>query len=239
MQFRPLSGPHPGRLDQAFPSRRRTPRQYARRANLTGAEVANSRITVPFPATGVSGYLLLVGPDSLRLRELHGNRIVFGREVSLAGVTSVEHETVAAEFTKYFDLFAARAATLTAPLTEEQFWARPYPYGNSVGHLLLHVTGNLNYCIGARIAGTGYVRDREREFTDPTHPKKEDVLRSLDDAVAMVKQTLESQTAVDWSREYSAVGVDDKTRFGIVLRCAQHFHHHLGQIIYLVKEHTR
>jgi hypothetical protein len=76
------------------------PARRARRlvlANLTSAEVVNSRITVPFPATGMSGYLLLVGPDSLRLRDLHGNRVVFGREVSLDDVTSVEYETVAAE----------------------------------------------------------------------------------------------------------------------------------------------
>ena len=149
------------------------------------------------------------------------------------------HETVAAEFTKYFEQFAARARTLVEPLSDEQFWTRPYPYGNSAGHLLLHITGNLNYYIGAQIAGTGYVRDREREFTDPSRAPKEDVLRSLDEAVAMVIATLRAQTAGDWPSEYAAVGVPDRTRFGIVLRCAQHFHHHLGQIIYLVKEHTR
>ena len=149
------------------------------------------------------------------------------------------HETVAAEFTKYFKSFAARTRALVEPLTDDQFWTRPYPYGNSVGHLLLHITGNLNYYIGAQIAGTGYVRDRNREFTDTTRVPKADVLQALDDAVAMVTRTLQRQTAEDWVRDYSAVGVDDRTRFGIVLRCAQHFHHHLGQIIYLVKEHTK
>jgi hypothetical protein len=149
------------------------------------------------------------------------------------------HETVAAEFTKYFEQFAARARTLVEPLSDEQFWTRPYPYGNTAGHLLLHITGNLNYYIGAQIAGTGYVRDRDREFTDPLRRPRAEVLRSLDEAVAMVTQTLQAQTADEWTRDYSAAGVDDRTRFGIVLRCAQHFHHHLGQIIYIVKEHTR
>jgi hypothetical protein len=36
----------------------------------------------------------------------------------------------------------------------------------SAGHLPLHLTGNLNYYIGAQIAATGYVRDRDREFTE-------------------------------------------------------------------------
>ena len=59
------------------------------------------------------------------------------------------------------------------PLSNEQFWRKPYPYGNSIGHLVLHMTGNLNYYIGARVAETGYVRDRDREFTDKQPPAKE------------------------------------------------------------------
>ena len=58
----------------------------------------------------------------------------------------------------------ARIRELAAPLSNEQFWQKPYPYGNSFGHLVLHLTGNLNYYIGAQIANTGYVRDRPREF---------------------------------------------------------------------------
>ena len=56
---------------------------------------------------------------------------------------------------------------LAEGLSDVQFWARPYPYGNSMGHLVLHLTGNLNFYIGREMAGTGYVRDREREFHDP------------------------------------------------------------------------
>ena len=39
--------------------------------------------------------------------------------------------------------------------------------GNSIGHLILHLTGNLNHYIGSLVAGTGYERRREQEFTDP------------------------------------------------------------------------
>ena len=54
----------------------------------------------------------------------------------------------------------------------ESLWEKPFPFGNSVGHLVLHLTGNLNHYIGAMIAGTGYVRDREKEFTDPIIPRR-------------------------------------------------------------------
>ncbi|HEV2912888.1 MAG TPA: DinB family protein [Pyrinomonadaceae bacterium] len=134
--------------------------------------------------------------------------------------------------------FARRVHELAENLSEEQFWTKPYPYGNSFGHLTLHLTGNLNYYIGTEIAGTGYVRDRESEFTEQATPSKEEALGRLDEAVELVIATLGRQTAETWSSEYEAKEAADfvKDRFSIFLRCAAHFHHHVGQMIYLEKE---
>ncbi len=147
-------------------------------------------------------------------------------------------ETVAQAFSRRFDAFLAQATTLSDALSEDEFWSRPYAYGNSVGHLLLHITGNLNYYIGTEIAHTGYVRDRDREFNDATRRPTAEVLSELAASVAMVNQTIHAQSAGDWSAPYSAKGTDEVNRFGMVLRCTHHFHHHLGQIIYLVREHV-
>lgn len=149
-------------------------------------------------------------------------------------------QTVADGFIHSFQDFNRRVKTLAENLSPEQFWQRPYPYGNSFGNLVLHVTGNLNYYIGARIAETGYVRDREREFTDGQAEPQDKILRRLDEAVATVLKSLEAQTEQSWQAEYTAVGVNDVTnRFGIYLLCAAHFHHHVGQMIYLVKEFSK
>ncbi|MGA8271255.1 MAG: DinB family protein [Candidatus Sulfotelmatobacter sp.] len=99
---------------------------------------------------------------------------------------------------------AARIRELAAPLINAQFWQNPYPYGNSFGHLVLHLTGNLNYYIGAQITGTGYVRDRPREFAESNRPSKEETIKHFDEAVAMVLESIRNQSAEDWSREYSA-----------------------------------
>ena len=98
---------------------------------------------------------------------------------------------------------------------------------------MLHLTGNLNYYIGAQIAGTGYVRDRPREFAEATRPSKDEVLKKFEEAVEMVVGTIRSQSAEGWSAAYSAVGADAQDRFGIILSCATHLHHHLGQMMYL------
>ena len=126
---------------------------------------------------------------------------------------------------------------MAADLSSEQFWTKPYPYGNSFGHLVLHLTGNLNHFIGAQIAGTGYVRDREREFTETSKPPKDSVLKDFDAAVKMVVETLEAQTAESWSAPYEAEGAAAlNDRFSVILNCVAHIHHHVGQMIYLEKE---
>jgi hypothetical protein len=127
---------------------------------------------------------------------------------------------------------------LVAPLSNEQLWQRPFPYGNSIGNLILHLTGNLNYYIGAQIAGTGYIRHRDLEFSDSGKPKDE-LLRAFDDAIATSVTALFAQSDCDWSAPYHAERADGSTRFGQVLACTGHAYHHVGQIIYLQKELLR
>jgi len=128
---------------------------------------------------------------------------------------------------------------LAAPLANAEFWRKPYPYGNSFGHLVLHLSGNLNYYIGAQIAKTGYDRDRPREFNDANPPSKQEALKRFDEAVTMVVATICAQSAEDWSCPYSAIGANAQIRLDMVLQCATHMQHHIGQMIYLVYELQR
>jgi uncharacterized damage-inducible protein DinB len=146
---------------------------------------------------------------------------------------------VCRSLSEHYDRVSHRVHALVEPLSTEQLWRRPFPYGNSVGHLLLHLTGNLSYYIGTQIAASGYVRDRPREFGDTSHRPKDDVLRDFDGAVEMVLATLEAQREADWGAPYRGVGAEDVTdRLSMFLRCAAHADHHAGQIIYLCKQIT-
>ncbi len=138
----------------------------------------------------------------------------------------------------YFRMVKHRVHELTDPLSTEQLWVRPYPYGNSIGNLILHLTGNLNYYIGAQIGQTGYVRNRPLEFSDSGQPKAE-LLSAFDAAIATVIATIGKQTGANWAAPYSAERTEESTRFGIVLNCAGHAYHHVGQIIYLQRELLR
>jgi uncharacterized damage-inducible protein DinB len=143
------------------------------------------------------------------------------------------HSTVSTALADCYLKNADRVNELAGSLTNDQFWLKPFGYGNSFGHLVLHLTGNLNYYIGAQIAKTGYVRDRPREFNDPNPPSKEEALKRFDDAVSMVVQTIRAQSTEDWPAAYSGVGADATDRLSMVIQCVAHMQHHIGQMIYL------
>ena len=105
---------------------------------------------------------------------------------------------------------------------------------------MLHLTGNLSYYIGARIAETGYIRNRDLEFTESRHPSKTQVMRNFDDTIAMVVATIEKQSDPDWAMPYSAEREPEAhDRFTAVLHCATHLYHHIGQINFLSRELTK
>src|SRR5438445_9471474 len=126
------------------------------------------------------------------------------------------HAIIANGLAERYTYLADRVRELAAPLSEEQFWQKPFPFGNSFGHLILHLTGNLNYYIGAQVAGTGYVRDRDREFTERKQVPKKESMQLFNEAINLVQQSIEDQSAGDWGQEYSALREEDaKDRFGI------------------------
>jgi hypothetical protein len=88
-------------------------------------------------------------------------------------------ESIGAVFASEYRWRAVELHKWVDPLSEEQFWRSPFSHGNTVGHLLLHLTGNLSYYVGAQIAKTGYVRNRDLEFSEPRKPPKVEVRASL------------------------------------------------------------
>jgi hypothetical protein len=149
------------------------------------------------------------------------------------------NEALASVLANRYQANAARVRELADPLTNDQFWTKAFPFGNSFGHLVLHLTGNLNYYIGAQIAKTGYVRDRPREFNEADPPSKAMALERFDEAVALAIKTIRAQVPEDWTSAYSGVGTNCGNRLDMVVQCAAHMQHHIGQMIYLSCEWKR
>jgi uncharacterized damage-inducible protein DinB len=136
------------------------------------------------------------------------------------------------EFGCYFEHMAARVERAVQSVPADSLWEKPFPFGNSIGHLVLHLTGNLNHYIGATIAGSGYVREREKEFTNPEHPPVEELLARFHEAVAMVVRTLRSLDDEGFKVPVEH-NVPIKSRLGLFLVCAAHMNNHIGQMSYL------
>jgi uncharacterized damage-inducible protein DinB len=118
-------------------------------------------------------------------------------------------------------------------LSDQQLWHKPLEQSNSVGHLVLHLTGNLNYFVGAQMGGTGYVRDRENEFTESQPPSRDVLLANLNGAVATFRQVVSKLDAERFTAPHP------ETRFGSVVKTLvhllNHFALHRGQMSYLVR----
>jgi uncharacterized damage-inducible protein DinB len=142
--------------------------------------------------------------------------------------------SVSAEFERYFRHLAARVERAARSIPPEQLWVKPYAYGNSIGHLILHLTGNLNHYIGAGIAGTEYTRDRPREFTETEHPEPEALLERFWAAIELVITTLGKMQDSTYQEPIES-NPPITTTFGLFLVCAAHLNNHIGQMSYLVR----
>jgi len=142
--------------------------------------------------------------------------------------------TTAAELARYFRHLAARVEKAARSVTDEQLWIKPFPFGNSIGHLVVHLTGNLNHYVGALIAGSGYVRNREHEFIDPARPPSDELLARFHQAVDLVVRTLEAQNDSSFLTPVPNQP-PIQTRLGLFLVCAAHMNNHIGQMSYLVQ----
>jgi hypothetical protein len=99
--------------------------------------------------------------------------------------------------------------------------------------LVLHLTGNLQHFVGAQLGKTGYVRDREREFAEPTPPPREQLFAGLDDAVATFRGVVSGLSEGELQAPHP------QARFGNVFKTlvhlVGHFAIHRGQMSYIAR----
>lgn len=115
---------------------------------------------------------------------------------------------------------------------EERLWIIKDGIGNSAGNLCLHLIGNLNHFIGAILGNTGYVREREKEFSLKNIPRKE-LIQSIENTITVIKESLSKLTATDFEKLFplEVFGKPMTTGF-ILLHLTTHLAYHLGQINY-------
>jgi uncharacterized damage-inducible protein DinB len=115
---------------------------------------------------------------------------------------------------------------------EDRLWMVTKDISNSAGNLCLHIIGNLNHFIGAILGHTGYVRQRELEFTR-THVPKIEMITNIEATKAIVAKVLADLTTTDLEREYELKVFNKPMSTGYFLvHLSTHLAYHLGQINY-------
>lgn len=119
-------------------------------------------------------------------------------------------------------------------LSEEQLWWRPNEQANSVGNLVLHVSGSTRHYLSRSIGGIQYNRDRPAEFAERGPLPKEQLLSIFDETIAQARQVLDD---FDTSRFLQQTEEPNyfSTLFEQILNITVHLATHAGQIVYVAK----
>ncbi len=121
---------------------------------------------------------------------------------------------------------------LEAYQNEENLWKSDKDIANSTGNLALHLVGNLNHFIGAHLGNTGYVRQRDPEFSLKDIPKAE-LIEKVKATAAMIDSVLSQLSDEDLEKEYPlAVFESAMTTDYFLIHLLTHLGYHLGQINY-------
>lgn len=111
-------------------------------------------------------------------------------------------------------------------------WRSVPGIANVGGTLVLHLTGNLQHYLGARLGATSYIRDRNAEFARRDVPRFE-LLREIEAARAAVRTAVSRLSERDLSADFPETVGGVRVQVGeYLMHLATHFAYHLGQLDY-------
>ena len=113
---------------------------------------------------------------------------------------------------------------------ERQIWRQVPGLPNSAGTLALHLAGNLQHYVGARFGGTGYVRDRDAEFTRRGVTRAE-LIAEVERARAAIRTGFDRLEPASLEQDYPEPIAEALVRTGdYLVHLCTHFTYHLGQL---------
>lgn len=116
--------------------------------------------------------------------------------------------------------------------SEAALWKIEKNIANSAGNLCLHLVGNLNAYIGAELGKTGYVRQRDLEFSLKDIPQQE-LIKKIEATIEVVDRVLSTFPEEKMQEEFPLLVLPEKTSNEYFLtHLTAHLSYHLGQVNY-------
>ncbi len=135
---------------------------------------------------------------------------------------------------RLFDEGLPRLKKCLDQLTDEEIWQRPNANSNSMGNLVLHLTGNVRQWIIAGLDEQEDTRQRQAEFDEKGPMDRQQMLANLDAAMEEAKEVLNRLTPEKLLQQFNVQGFQE-TGIGILVHVVEHFSYHVGQMTYYVK----
>ncbi len=139
--------------------------------------------------------------------------------------------TIAHAFADELDSAHSRIRHCVEQLTDEQVWWRPRSDMNSIGNLVLHLTGNIKQLIVSAIGGEPDDRDRPAEFAARDTLPKAVLLEQLASMVERAKVTI-SRTTIDELCRVRRIREFEWSGLQTIVRSVAHFRGHTQEIIH-------
>lgn len=122
-------------------------------------------------------------------------------------------------------------------LPAKALWARTDEKSNSIGNLLIHVTGNVTEWIIGGVAQSSFNRNRPAEFAAREGKNAKELFAGLRAAVDEAAAVIEKLSASDLEARRFIQG-RETTVLGAIYHVVEHFAMHTGQIVLLTKIHA-
>jgi len=119
-------------------------------------------------------------------------------------------------------------------VNDEQLWWRPNENSNSIGNLVLHLTGNVNQWINASLGGDEDTRTRQSEFNNRKDLGRAELINDLNLVMERARQVIDQLDPADLQTNYKVQGFTESGA-AILMHVVEHLSYHVGQITYIVK----
>lgn len=153
-------------------------------------------------------------------------------------MTTSDNETAQTFITKarsfLGDDFLPKIERCLEQLTDEEVWWRANPESNSIGNLLLHLTGNVRQWIVSGIGGAPDERVRQQEFDERSVITRAELLSRLKRVLSDADEALAELDPTQLLEQRQIQG-NDVQLLEAIFHVVEHFSMHTGQIILLTK----
>lgn len=136
--------------------------------------------------------------------------------------------------TRITRVFPSQIRAALAPLSNDQVWARPNEASNSVGNIVLHLTGSLNHYLNRNIGGFPFDRDRAAEFAERRAIPKDELLAAFDSMIENATRTFDALTPSSLEQPSPEPTMHALVVEDLINVCA-HLAFHAGQIVWIAK----